>query len=156
MNWITGIPRLTRFLWQAENRVTWNSCYANHSIEEQKIFKKILIYLLYFMQPKIRVKWNRATRNNVSRGIPVHSTLFMGFWIHKSPNSPVYTFSTLFYAKIMYFYMELLKAINAILLQLTLVYFFPKKHGFFGNFHEILIWKFLFFSIFATFSWKNQ
>ena len=64
----------------------------------------------------------------------VHSPLFMGFWIHKSSNSPVYTFSTLFYAKIMYFYMELLKAINAILLPLKLLYF-SKKQGFFGNFY---------------------
>ena len=48
----------------------------------------------------------------------LHSPLFMGFWIHKFSNSPVYTFSTLFYAKIMYFYMKLLKAINAILLPL--------------------------------------
>ena len=84
-----------------------------------------------------------------------HSPLFIAFWIHNFSNSPVCTFSTLFYAKIMYYYKELLKAINAILLQLTLLYFFPKKHGFFGNFHEILIWKILFFSIFATFSWKN-
>ena len=86
----------------------------------------------------------------------MHSPLFMGFWIHKSTNSPVYTFSTLFYAKIMYFYMELLKAIDAILLPLKLLYFFPKKQGFFGNFYEILILKIVFFSTFAVFSWKNQ
>ena len=85
-----------------------------------------------------------------------HSPLFMGFWIHKFSNSPVYTFSTLFYAKIMYFYMELLKAIDAILLPLKLLYFFPKKQGFFGNFYEILILKIVFFSIFAIFCWKNQ
>ena len=85
-----------------------------------------------------------------------HSPLSMGFWIHKSTNSPVYTFSTLFYAKIMYFYMELLKAIDAILLPLKLLYFFPKKQGFFGNFYEILILKIVFFSIFAIFCWKNQ
>ena len=69
----------------------------------------------------------------------MHSPLFIAFWIHNFSDSPVCTFSTLFYAKIMYYYKELLKAINAILLQLTLLYFFPKKHGFFGNFHEILI-----------------
>ena len=85
-----------------------------------------------------------------------HSPLFMGFWIHKSTNSPVYAFSTLFYAKIMYFYMKLLKAIDAILLPLKLLYFFPKKQGFFGNFYEILILKIVFFSTFAKFSWKNQ
>ena len=87
--------------------------------------------------------------------LPLHSPLFMGFWIHKSTNSPVYTFSTLFYAKIMYFYMELLKAINAILLPLQLLYFFLKKQGFFGNFYEILILKIVFFSNFAIFCWKS-
>ena len=50
--------------------------------------------------------------------LTLHSPLFMRFWIHNFSNSPVYTFSKLFYAKIMYFYMELLKAINAILLPL--------------------------------------
>ena len=74
-----------------------------------------------------------------------HSPLFIAFWIHNFSDSPVCTFLKLFYAKIMYYYKELLKAINAILLQLTLLYFFPKKHGFFGNFHEILIWNFYFF-----------
>ena len=52
--------------------------------------------------------------------------------------------------------MELLKAIDAILLPLKLLYFFPKKQGFFGNFYEILILKIVFFSTFAIFSWKNQ
>ena len=35
----TVIPRLTCFLWQAENRVTCNSRYVNHSIAK-KIVKK--------------------------------------------------------------------------------------------------------------------
>ena len=52
--------------------------------------------------------------------------------------------------------MELLKAINAILLPLKLLYFFPKKQGFFSIFYKILILKLVFFSIFAIFSWKNQ
>ena len=38
----TGIPRLTRFLWQPKNRVRRNSRYASQSIEK-KIVKKICI-----------------------------------------------------------------------------------------------------------------
>ena len=37
----TVIPRLTRFLWQAENRVTLNSRYVNHSIATKNFQKNI-------------------------------------------------------------------------------------------------------------------
>ena len=61
-------------MWQAENRVTWNSRYANHSIAK-KIVKKLLNKT---GEKKIRAKWNRATRNRVSRGIPVVTCYISG------------------------------------------------------------------------------
>ena len=76
----TGIPQLTRFLWQPKISVKWNSRYVNHSIAEKNFIKNshnadILYYKTalcksFCTSPKIRVKWNRATRNRVSRGIP--------------------------------------------------------------------------------------
>ena len=35
----TGIPRLTRFLWQTENCDKCNSRYVNHSIAKKKLSK---------------------------------------------------------------------------------------------------------------------
>ena len=37
----TGIPRLTRFLWQSKNRVRRNSRYASQSIEKKKCKKNL-------------------------------------------------------------------------------------------------------------------
>ena len=61
----TGIPRLTRFLWQPKNRVRWNSCYASLYYDLKKfwkILKNICIALYsisikscyenYFLQPQ--------------------------------------------------------------------------------------------------------
>ena len=35
----TVIPRLARFLWQPENRVRWNSCYASLYYDQKKFQK---------------------------------------------------------------------------------------------------------------------
>ena len=44
-NTITGIPRLTRFLWQPKIRVTRNWRYENHSIAGKNVTKNsIIIY----------------------------------------------------------------------------------------------------------------
>ena len=82
----TGIPRLTRFLWQPKNRVRRNSCYASQSMTWKNV-KKICITLYIFKYKtvlckfswttsKIRAMGNRAIENRVRRGMPVYSSDF--------------------------------------------------------------------------------
>ena len=72
---VTGIPQLTRFLWQPKISVKWNSRYVNHSIAEKNfienshnadiLYYKTALCKSFCTASKIRVKWNR-----VCRGIP--------------------------------------------------------------------------------------
>ena len=128
------VPKNVAKLWTLElfSSPTSRSCVVSTTKVIQQLKTRVVtcsrincyVFKVYWSagtQINEPIDWGTITRKwktILGFSSPSHSPLFMGFWIHKSTNSPVYTFSTLYYAKIMYFYMELLKAINAILLPL--------------------------------------
>ena len=79
----TVIPRLARFLWQPENRVRWNSCYASLYYDYKNSKKylhstifyryKIVLWKYFYAGSQIRAVQIRAMRNRASKGMPVSS-----------------------------------------------------------------------------------